>query len=44
MSTQLSEGGLAGSAPSIDEAEDRSIGSITERAEAADERFYYANP
>ncbi len=44
MSTQLSEGGLAGSAPSIDEAEDHSIGSITERAEAADERFYYANP
>ena len=44
MSTRLSEGGLAGSAPSIDEGEDRSIGSITERAEAADERFYYANP
>ena len=37
MSTRLSEGGLAGSTPSIDEGEDRSIGSITERAEAADE-------
>ena len=42
--TRISEGGLAGSAPSLDETEDRSIGSITERAEAADERFYYANP
>ncbi|MFN8469852.1 MAG: ABC transporter permease [Caldilineaceae bacterium] len=44
MSTRLSGGGLSGSTPSIDEGEDRSIGSITERAEAADERFYYANP
>jgi peptide/nickel transport system permease protein len=44
MSTRISEGGIAGSAPSIDEAEDRSIGSIAERTEAADERFYYANP
>ena len=47
MSTQVSEraeGGVTGSAPFIDEAEDRSIGSIDERLEAADERFYYANP
>lgn len=47
MSTQLSErteGGVTGSAPFIDEAEDRSIGSVDERLEAADERFYYANP
>ena len=47
MSTQVSEraeGGVAGSAPFIDEAEDRSIGSLDERLEATDERFYYANP
>lgn len=44
MSTQLSKGSVAGGAPALDETEDRSIGSITERAEAADERFYYANP
>ncbi len=47
MSTQLSErteGGVTGSAPFIDEAEDRSVGSVDERLEAADERFHYANP
>ena len=47
MSTHLSErteGGVTGSTPFIDEAEDRSIGTVDERLEAADERFYYANP
>ena len=47
MSTQLSErteGGVTGSAPFIDEAEDRSIGTLDERIDASDERFYYANP
>lgn len=44
MSTQLTESGMAGGAPAVDDAEDRSIGSIAERAEASDERFYYANP
>ena len=47
MSSQLSErseGGVTGSAPFIDEAEDRSIGTLDERIDASDERFYYANP
>jgi peptide/nickel transport system permease protein len=35
---------VTGSAPFLDEAEDRSLGSLDERLEAADERFYYANP
>jgi peptide/nickel transport system permease protein len=36
------KGGLLGSTPAIDEAEDTSIGAIEERLEASDERFYYA--
>ncbi len=47
MSTQISErskSSVTGSAPFLDEAEDRSLGSLDERLEAADERFYYANP
>ena len=44
MSTQLTESGMAGGAPAIDDAEDRSIGSIAERAEASEERCYYATP
>lgn len=47
MSTHVQdrvEGGLGGSKPFIDEAEDSSIASIDERLEAASERFYYANP
>ncbi|MFN3981677.1 MAG: hypothetical protein ACK4SA_14965, partial [Caldilinea sp.] len=47
MSTQISErteGSVAGGAPLFDEIEDRSLGAIDERLEAADERFYYANP
>lgn len=47
MSTQISEraeGGVTGGAPFIDEVEDRSLDVIEERLEAADERFYYANP
>lgn len=47
MSTQISErteGSIAGGAPLFDELEDRSLGAIDERLEAADERFYYANP
>ncbi|HHY56508.1 MAG TPA: ABC transporter permease [Chloroflexi bacterium] len=47
MSTRISEraeSGVAGSTPLLDEADDRSLGSIEERLEAADERFYYANP
>lgn len=47
MSTQISEraeGGVTGSAPFLDETDDRSLGAVEERLEAADERFYYANP
>lgn len=47
MSTRISErveGSVTGGAPFLEEAEDRSLESIEERLEAADERFYYANP
>ncbi len=47
MSSQLSkrtEGGGTGGTPLVDEMEGRSIGAVDERLEAADERFYYANP
>ena len=47
MSTQISErskSSVTGSAPFLDEAEDRSLGSLDARVEGADERFYYANP
>lgn len=47
MSTQISkraDGSVTGGASLVDEVEDRSLGAIEERLEAADERFYYANP
>jgi len=47
MSTRITErveGGVTGGAPLLDETQDSSLGAVEERVEAADERFYYANP